>query len=500
MRKFAERFKQLFSGSSFSHGIWHADRAPETVREPASDSDYEAHLSGKVGLGVVPINDDGTCRFAAIDIDVDTINHAELFKRVNERRLPLSVCRSKSGGAHLYVFIENGGVSASFIREKLKVWAALIGYPGAEIFPKQSRINKKNLGNWINLPYFSGDKTTRYAVGPSGSLTLEEFLDTIKFYDNEKPGEIDESVNAATEDMPPCLQVLSQSGLPEGMRNSGLFNFGVFFRKSDPKGWQDKLQQFNLVTVKPALTFREFSTIAKSLSKNRYQYTCEQSPIREHCDRAKCLLLKYGVGHKPWEELDQYDEASPVNLRKILTTPPRYILEVNGHDLELSFEDLTRFQRFRDRVLQEMDLMIRPMKQGQWDLKLKELLKTKQDVEAPPDASPEGQLLEALYDFIALRDRARSREDLLRGSPIEGDQDVIFRIQDFMRYLQSRRLDKMQAADIYVILKRLGCSHRHVSIKGRKLFAWALPKSLINEQTEEFDKPERMMENLEEEI
>ena len=40
-------------------------------------------------------------KWAAIDIDVNDIDHSRLEAKVNELGLPLIVCRSKSGGTEL---------------------------------------------------------------------------------------------------------------------------------------------------------------------------------------------------------------------------------------------------------------------------------------------------------------------------------------------------------------------------------------------------------------
>jgi hypothetical protein len=52
----------------------------------------------------------------------------------------------------------------------------LLGLPNdVEIFPKQDALGDGELGNWINLPYFGGD---RPAYGEDGRiLSLAEFLD-----------------------------------------------------------------------------------------------------------------------------------------------------------------------------------------------------------------------------------------------------------------------------------------------------------------------------------
>ena len=49
------------------------------------------------------------------------------------------LCRSKSGGAHIYLFIDEP-VSASLLQRKLRQLAASIGFGQAEIFPKQTQL------------------------------------------------------------------------------------------------------------------------------------------------------------------------------------------------------------------------------------------------------------------------------------------------------------------------------------------------------------------------
>jgi hypothetical protein len=250
-----------------------------------------------MGLGLVPVRADGTCRFGAIDIDEYGIDHQDLTQRVVTRNMPLAVCRSKSGGAHLYLFIQEPGLPAAEIQTLLKHWAALLGYPRAEVFPKQTNVSQRNVGNWINLPYFSGDDTTRYAVGPGGkTLTLQEFLASVRYYEPNLP--VDTSVSADVKEMPPCLQALSQHGLPEGFRNMGLFNYAVFYRKASPEDWQNKVIAHNAASVHPPLPVRDVQAIIKSVGKTDYQYLCEQEPIHSHCDRATCVTMEYGVGSR----------------------------------------------------------------------------------------------------------------------------------------------------------------------------------------------------------
>ncbi len=179
-----DRFEELFVGGSQAYGRYRAKpKFVKTIKKPVPLAAYKEHLAGGMGLGLVPWRADGTCRFAAIDVDDDNIKHEDLLKKVRDRNMPLHVCRSKSGGAHLYLFMKEPGLPATQVSALLKKWAACLGLPAdTEIFPKQDA-KKTPYGNWINLPYFGDAKTTRYAVGERGSLSLKQFLESIEWYD-----------------------------------------------------------------------------------------------------------------------------------------------------------------------------------------------------------------------------------------------------------------------------------------------------------------------------
>ena len=491
-------FSDIFVGGNQAHGEWDQQRGAKTVKKPASSEDYDRHLNGICGLGLVPIREDNTCRFAAIDIDVDTIDHQELYKKLQARKIPATVCRSKSGGAHVYVFMSEPGLPAAIVQSFLKRWASLLGYPGAEIFPKQVKITPQILGNWINLPYFNVERSVRYAVGKTGSLSLDEFFSQIVFITEENIAQVDESKSKETARMPPCLQALSQLGLPEGSRNQGLFNFGVFFRKSSPQQWEDLLTDHNQKNVSPPLTYRESQAIIKSLSQKTYQYTCNQAPINAYCDRDTCLKLPFGVQHMPWQEKRNYDEILVTRCRKIVTDPPRYMLEVNGHDLALSSEEFLSYTHFRRRVMELLDIVPQPIKQASWETTVRTLLQNKDNIEAPQEASLSGQVLEKFYEFLSLRNRARGKDDLLRGLPVEDKEEIIFRVADLKKFLVINRIDRIETTWLFQILREVGVSHHRLHLLGRHVSAWSFPLKNINEQQEPFESTK--VENIDEEL
>ena len=94
------------------------------------------------------------------------------------------MCRSKSGGAHVFLFTENN-VTAKLMQDKLTQIKAVLGYSGSEVFPKQTELKSEDdTGNFLNLPYFNGDNTTRYAFNNLGeAVNLKSFFE---LYDSTK--------------------------------------------------------------------------------------------------------------------------------------------------------------------------------------------------------------------------------------------------------------------------------------------------------------------------
>src|SRR5665213_2054700 len=160
----AARFHATFAGMSQAYGTY--DMSSPTIREqdgkregraltkraPVTVDLWQRHLSGEMGLGIVPIRDDSTCLFGAIDVDVyDGVDHQGVAVKLARMGIPLVVCRSKSGGIHLFAFAAEP-IPALSMQKKLRDVAAVLGYGTSEIFPKQSKIlvEQGDCGQWIN--------------------------------------------------------------------------------------------------------------------------------------------------------------------------------------------------------------------------------------------------------------------------------------------------------------------------------------------------------------
>ena len=161
-------FINLFTGVERAHGCTKVTETTEdgvkvkgqsfVVRQPVTEQLWRKHLQGTQSLGIIPINDDNKCKWGCVDIDSYAgFDHKKLIDKIKQFKLPLAVCRSKSGGAHVFLFTVNP-VSAERMRDKLTEIKTLLGYGASEVFPKQIRLKSQDdTGNFLNLPYFNGD-------------------------------------------------------------------------------------------------------------------------------------------------------------------------------------------------------------------------------------------------------------------------------------------------------------------------------------------------------
>lgn len=488
MSSVMERFANLFTGHGRAHGQYKDGRA-RTVRSPAKLVNFENHLTGKMGLGMVPINEGNECRFGAIDIDIDNINHDNLYHRIDQLGLPLVVCRSKSGGAHLYAFC-NPPIPAVTMRKYLSKWASDLGYGKSEIFPKQDTLAPDDVGNWINLPYFDHGATN---LRPAYGLNAKAEIDWLSIDDFLVNAEAIVSANAIGdfpvpedekyEGMPPCLAWFYERAPNdcENGRNEVLYNYGVFLQKAKPEQLEDELHRINQRIFTKPLPAKEVAALVKSVKRKDYRYKCRTSLIQEHCDTVSCKKLPHGIT----DNSDQYGELMIGCLTKHMTDPPRWVVDINGIDVEVTTDELMDYRRIRILALEKADVVAPPMKAEEWLLILKDRMASKKTIEAPKDASVHGHLMQALTEFVQIADRStRGREDLFRGIPVKDKFDkvpgsiaeetvVFFRSNDFMAYLKRKKAaTTLTGNTLWMKLRSLGCDHTKLKIKGRQVQVW----------------------------
>lgn len=308
INKRAKSFWELFEGLQEAHGSFVIKGKSEsgktsgealTKREPVTEALWRSHLEGTdpaAAIGIVPINKSNQCRWGVIDIDDYPIDHTGLYRKIKYAGLPLYVFKSKSGGAHLFLFLDKF-LAAGEVQDMLRSYWSKLNIHQCEIFPKQRVIafESGDMGNWLNMPYFG---ETRRCINEAGAeLTQDEFLAFVKPLPTlELKAKGPSLADSPIIDGPPCLQQLSLDGFPEGSRNNGLYNLGVYLKKADPHNWRKRLPRLNQELFRPPLPFDEVNNIAGSLDKKEYSYTCDQLPISALCKETLCRKRRYGIG------------------------------------------------------------------------------------------------------------------------------------------------------------------------------------------------------------
>jgi len=474
-----KRFYHLFRGNQRTSGRYDPGRDRSwTEDQPLKLADIAAHLSGAASVGCIPIQDDDTCEWGAIDIDDhDSDEDMPIFhvwEKVNTLRLPLILCRSKSGSIHAYAFFDRPQ-PANRVKTLLTQWASAIGFGGSEIFPKQGRLGTSKgatKGNWINLPYQNADKTGRYAVHHGKMLKLPEFLDLAE---RIKISEADLRALSMSDhpDAPPCIQKMYANGVAAGHRNEALYNVVVYLRKANPDtDITSKATDANSVIFPKPLSRSEATRTINSASRPDMQYRCQEEPLRGLCDREACLTRKYGITPADAERLNTVEAIPPfTDLVKYMTEPVRWELHIDGVKVtNISTESLMEWRFMRVLIAERLTRVVPQVKNQEWERILAPLMKEARVIEAPDDASVSGVIRDRLREFASKTDLANrgenidDRKALNRGLPVVvktavggvPDRYVAFRGQDFINYLKRTKSEELKGVNLWFAVKGLG--------------------------------------------
>jgi len=493
-----EKFFELFKGLHRAHGTSKITGKNEKSNKVKADYKmvrsgptvelWEKHLAGEYSIGVVPIMEDATCVFGAIDIDVYPLDIAEISEKIKELNLPLIPCATKSGGVHAYLFLKEP-LLAKDVRDHLYEWSSELGYPGVEVFPKQRNLSgPTDNGNFINMPYFGDtkkafvdgdfiDKETFLTLADKLKVSLEE-LREIEFQEDEdfKGG-------------PPCLQHLVKEGFPEGSRNNALFDLGVYAKmRYGEFDFEAKVEEYNIAYMSPGSS-KEVQNIIRGLNKKSYFYKCNEPPLSTNCNKQLCRTRKYGIGNS--------SGASPAlvsidSLEKITSHPPVWIVNIDGFRVQMDTSQLREQGKFQLVCMENINKIPPKMKDLDWQQLLNDLMDPENCtfLEPPEDVSPAGQVMLYLEQFCTGGARQTAREDLLRGLPwIDEDSNLTyFRSNDFKKFLDSNSYRELTMPKLYALLRDKGVRHHKSGfhIKGKCVTVWSIPT--FDEQNEDFEE------------
>jgi hypothetical protein len=477
----AELMAELFKGSDLAHG--RSDMMQQISNKGKHETrswlekravtleDWNRHLAGVAGIGIPPLNSKNEVRWGAIDVDIyNGLSIEALNEKIQEFKLPLVICRSKSGGPHIYMFVEDW-VPAKTMIEKLDALAGFLGFGTSEIFPKQAMVshNDKNpdFGSWINMPYFGGTTFLRYALDGQGKAlaTIPDFvayarakcLSIEKFNTFEPPVPQD-----MVPDGPPCLNQLMASK-PTENRNIILSNLAVYCKKAHGDAWRAKLDEFNSKFPEP-LGSAEVEAIKKSYDKKDYRYQCSKSPLCNFCDSSRCRKTKHGVGGGEFLPATR-------SLTMVDTSPPIWYLDIVMPDekaarISLSTEELQNPRLFQRRCMETLQKIPPSMKMDQWEPIVARLMQHCAKIEIPPEMTPAGQFCELFEEFLNNRASTESIEDLIRGLPFKSNEGFSFRLRDLTDFLSQKKFTLLKQNEYFAIVR-----NRYKSVKKDKVIA-----------------------------
>ena len=468
--KFFDGYRAAYGLADFEHQEAVVD--PESGKkkpvyrwnyEPLTEKVYQAHLNGKLSIGVQPCNENKEARLGVIDVDpkdYDDFNKKFFIDIIQDYDLPLIPIESKSGGLHLCLFMDDF-ISAkdivSFLTNLLPLFKLK---PNNEIFPKQTELTKHEEtgklkpGQFINLPYY-GDK--RHALNVDGTpFKLDEFLsvveanlvskDQLKIITEGLDKKIYEGVNVDFIDGPPCLADVSKISNKEGFdgRDRFLYNYHVLVKMKYPDDWEKKVKnapvKFFDETHALAWSDQKLKSKVNSWTKTEKGYTCTADPIARFCKKGICVKKKFGV-------LSGSKGSYPIltNLRKIeIFEEPEYEFDVTKPDgigkatVHCRSVEHLNDQRKRRNAISKAAGFLAPLIKGDVEQTVMDALyETQQSVSPPIGTSPREKLHDVLHTRIngpkATNDAAFKSGTVL----IEGDY-AFFKFDKFYDKLKAK--------------------------------------------------------------
>ena len=484
-----ERFKNIFEGLHRAYGTFKEEDQDENgkkkgkayiIKAPITDQLWEDHISGKASLGIIPIRDDSKCRWGCIDVDSYTLDHKQIVDKLNEYKIPLICCRSKSGGAHIFLFTTDF-VPAKLMRDKLMSVSAILGFGNAEVFPKQIELKSQDdTGNFLNLPYFNGDNSTRYAFKEDGTAaSLEEFYG---IYNNVKQLDVGsikvERPQSEFSDGPPCLESLTQTKLNDG-RDRVIYQFIQYAKRKWPEEWPKKINQFNYTHFVEPLEDKVIQDKIKFHSKKDLGFKCNEEPMCNHCDKSLCKTRKFGIGGE-----SVFPTLS--DLQKVELDEPYYWVNVDGERIKLDTIDSLLEQRlFRRTVAKQINKKPPRITIKEFEKYTDMLLAGVEIIKAPIGSSLIEQLKDHLEEYC-LNDSAATtnKEEIFLGNvwTHEGKHHFIFN-KFFHGYLQRRKWPEKHQTTQDLLMQHCGCKDDRIYI-GKKR-----PSVMI---VDAFEKPEKV--------
>ena len=506
MKDKKDKFKSIFWGSEIGYGTFAINKNNNgsekqkgiaiTNKSFPEDKLWSDHLKGiGAGLGIIPINSNSKCKWGCLDIDDYRTDNKELVFKIKEQKLPLIVCRSKSGGAHIFCYCKEF-IPAKLMKIKITEYAAVLGI-GSKVdktFPVQEKIlkDKGHVGSFLNLPYFNAEEGSRYAYKENGeAATLEEFFElydkkVLSKEDFDKPLKKTKTTDPYAE-APPCLIALKKNKVFEGGRNDALTNFAIFYKKAykefgmdphqhQPYTWQELTRKANRLYMIPQLEEKTVETIINSVDKKEYFYMCSVPVLKDVCQSDICRTRAYGIG----EQL-----ATGIIGDIVEYGQDRYMVEINTdekNEITVDGPTLMKMVPFYDEAMRQGSAWVPKMKSIEFDKimykKFQERTYSKEYVEE----ANEGLVFVKHFKNYLNKNKAYTNKEALLIYKLPyfstSYKTLEFNLDAFEDYLVEKRIS-LKRVDLVLNVQRI--------LKARKVQGKVNNKSCVSWKIEKYD-------------
>ena len=503
------RFIDLFRGNERAHGLCkplHGGKYRQwTKHEAPVRSDFEKHLSGEIGIGTKMLLPDDSCVWGAIDVDIyddgPSVDLVYIESKIKKHFLPLTVCGSKSGGAHLYIFF-SCPVSHTKCIDILKSYAYILFPENStkflpfeaetegtirkikliEIFPHPKSGDVNALPSSLNLPYFNDKNTDRYCIEGGKQIEFDYFLDICE--NRRIDGNQIQTINRNLHpDAPPCIQSLLRDGTATN-RNESLFNIGVYFKKAYPQIWRDRSLEANHTVFSPPLNEYEAQNVINSVGKKLWRYRCQTEPCKSLCDSKTCLTRKHGITQEDELDINLFKMPKFSNLKKYLTEPPTYELQVDDKKIRVPAHDLLSPKLMEEHILDSVNKLVPSMKPNDWKKIIMPLLEAAEIIATPDEAGPEGQIRSKAVEFMKKAELGAAAQppssvNLISGQPVlieyANQKHVVFKGVDFVKFLKYERAEELKGGRLWLALEKMGFAEIEINTRTEKsINVWAI--------------------------
>jgi hypothetical protein len=494
-------FQTLFKGREDAHGHYFSTKGAkatdrgklvskaESLAEPVTPELWKNHISGDDRLGIIPVRKDGRVNWFVIDIDFYKIGkkklsevggYEKLCAAIEAHGMKLVVTRSKSGGAHMWGFLEEpikakeASDAAKHLLGKLDP-AALLGIDPSEfkqhvdIFPKD--FSPDNIGSWVNIPYFG---KACGCVGQDGmqDLSLHAFVklanerlynpDELKF---KAQKEAPAKKGGKHGDMPPCLEFMLKEGVPEGHRNDCVTQFAIYALKAHHDDFDEKVREFNDTACQPPLRNDELAPILKSVQAKGYEgYLCNK--IKDiYCDKEACKKRTFGIGR------GDVSDVGITRLEKIDGEEPLYIVTIGEKHFTVGVVDLFLYANFRRKAMAAINRLLPALRQPEWEDLLSIQLEMMEITEAASDTQMRDRVIKQFQQWCSQSCISDSLEAAYEANaPFYDGKVIIFSGDAFLSGIDRQlRIERDQA---YVYLRNWGTTVIEKDVKGKKTKLW----------------------------